>query len=92
MKVEEIPDGETLFDKMGTFRPMIVFLDIRLPGEKGLELIPKIKSAYPETLVIVLTAYDLPEYREAAFNGGADGFISKGSLNLSELAIMLNLE
>ncbi len=47
-----------------TFRPILIFMDIRLLGENGLELTKKIKVRYPNTIVIMLTGYDLPEYRE----------------------------
>jgi DNA-binding NarL/FixJ family response regulator len=89
MVLEEAVDGTGAFDKIKSFLPDLVFLDIRLPGESGLELTEKIKARYPEIVVVILTDYDLPEYREAAFHGGADDFIPKGSLNLSEIAALI---
>ena len=79
MKIEEEPDGSGLFSKMDAFHPDIVFMDIRLPGENGLELTKKIKMIYPEVTVVILTSYDLPEYRQAACRSKADYFISKDS-------------
>ncbi|RPI99103.1 MAG: response regulator, partial [Deltaproteobacteria bacterium] len=38
MKIAEEPDGRELFPEMDAFHPDIVFMDIRLPGENGLEL------------------------------------------------------
>jgi DNA-binding NarL/FixJ family response regulator len=57
-------------------RPSLVFMDIRLPGENGLKLTQKVKNRYPSTIVIILTGYDLPEYREAS-SQYADYFFSK---------------
>jgi DNA-binding NarL/FixJ family response regulator len=79
MKIEEEPDGRELFSKMDAFHPNIVLMDIRLPGENGLELTKKIKIAYPDVTVVILTSYDLPEYQQAARQSKADYFVSKDS-------------
>ena len=79
MEIEEVPDGTNLFNKIDSFHPKIVFMDIRLPGENGLELTQKIKVKYPDIIVIILTSYDLPEYRQAARESMADFFVPKGS-------------
>ena len=79
MEIEEAPDGRDLFNKIESFHPKIVFMDIRLPGENGLELTKKIKKNYPDITVVIVTSYDLPEYREAARESMADYFVPKGS-------------
>jgi DNA-binding NarL/FixJ family response regulator len=60
-------------------------MDIKLPGVNGLELTRKIKAAHPNITIFILTSYDIPEYREAAFQYGADRFVPKTSLNRMEL-------
>ncbi len=57
----------------------LVFIDISLPGESGLDLTAKLKSEHPEFVVSILTIHDSPEYREAALQRGADYFVSKGA-------------
>ena len=79
MEIEEEPDGRGLFNKIESFHPKIVFMDIRLPGENGLELTKKIKMNYPDIIIVVITSYDLPEYRQAARENMADFFVPKGS-------------
>jgi len=79
MEIEEKPDGENLLNKIDSFHPKIVFMDIRLPGENGLELTKKIKKNYPDIIIIILTSHDLPEYRQAARESMADYFVPKGS-------------
>jgi DNA-binding NarL/FixJ family response regulator len=81
MVVEEAMNGAEAMEKVETFLPELVFMDIRLPGETGLELTKKIKASHPQILIIILTDYNLPEYRKAAFDNGADDFVVKGSLN-----------
>lgn len=79
MEIEEEPDGRALFGKIDSFHPRIVFMDIRLPGENGLELTKKIKEKYPDIIIVILTSYDLPEYRQAARDSMADYFVLKDS-------------
>jgi DNA-binding NarL/FixJ family response regulator len=39
-----------------------------------------IKSRYRDTLIAILTNYDLPEYRERAFNAGANYYFTKSDV------------
>jgi DNA-binding NarL/FixJ family response regulator len=89
MAIEEALDGKEALEKVTTFLPELIFMDIRLPGQNGLELTRRIKTSHPDITIIILTDYDLPEYREAARCGGADGFISKGALNLTDIGALI---
>ncbi|MGB7572309.1 MAG: response regulator transcription factor [Thermodesulfobacteriota bacterium] len=75
----EAANGEEAMQKIKTLSPDAIFMDLRLPGENGLELTKKIKAQYPDIVVVILTNYDLPEYREAAYQSRADHFLSKDS-------------
>ena len=88
MDIAEEPDGSELFSKIETFHPSIIFMDIRLPGENGLVLTQKIKMNYPDVTVIILTSYDLPEYRQAARQNKADHFVTKDSPTQDFLALV----
>ncbi len=78
VEVYEAIDGEEALLQAETLRPNLIFMDIRLPGENGLQLTQKIKARYPNMIVIILTGYDLPEYRESS-SRYADYFFSKDS-------------
>jgi CheY-like chemotaxis protein len=80
---EAIDAGEALL-QVETLRPNLIFMDIRLPGENGLQLTQKIKARYPNIIIIILTGYDLPEYREAS-SLCADYFFSKDSLTTQNI-------
>jgi len=86
--IREEPDGHQLLPTVDAFRPNIIFMDIRLPGENGLELAQKIKKSYPEIVVVILTSYDLPEYRQAATQSKADHFVTKDSPTQDFLALV----
>jgi len=75
----EATNGEEAMEKIKAFSPEAILMDLRLPGENGLELTKKIKAQYPNIIIVILTNYDLPEYREAAYQSGADHFVSKDS-------------
>ncbi|MGH8580302.1 MAG: response regulator [Gammaproteobacteria bacterium] len=57
----------------------LVFVDISLPDENGLDLAARIKAEHPRFTVGILTMHDSPEYRRAALQHGADYFVSKGA-------------
>ncbi len=44
-----------LFDKIETFSPHVVVLDVLMPGTGGLQVLKKIKADHPEIQVILLT-------------------------------------
>jgi DNA-binding NarL/FixJ family response regulator len=50
----------------------------------------KIKIACRAVIVIVLTSYDLAEYRKAAKESGADYFISKGSSTTEDILTLID--
>jgi DNA-binding NarL/FixJ family response regulator len=83
--LEEAGDGKTALEKIGKALPDLVFMDIKLPGENGLHLTEHIKKEHPGVIVAILTSYDWPEYREAAFRLGANYFILKGSTTNKEV-------
>ncbi len=86
MDIDEAGDGKEAMSKVKSSRPDLIFMDIKLPGENGLELTKKIRADSPGIIVIILTSYDLPEYREAATLYGANDFLTKGSSTGEEIA------
>jgi DNA-binding NarL/FixJ family response regulator len=89
MAIEEANDGTEALQKIDTLLPSIVFMDIKLPGENGLDVTQKIKAQHPEMIIMILTSYDLPEYRDAAFRYGANHFIVKGSSTFEEISSLI---
>ena len=89
MDISEAGNAEEALSKMVTFTPDLIFADIRLPGESGLEFTRKIKSMHPNIPIIILTSYDLPEYREAAKEHQVDYFLSKGTATKENILEMV---
>ncbi len=88
--IYEAADGEEALRKVEAFLPDLIFMDIRLPGENGLDLTKRIKALHPNIIVIILTAYDLPEYREIS-RQYADYFFSKGSTTENIFALVQSI-
>src|SRR6202049_1553258 len=55
----------------------LVLLDLQLPDAQGLEMLDQIKTEYPETQVIILTAHDTLNNAIESIKRGAYHFISK---------------
>lgn len=74
--VGSLEEARTLID--GDAPPQVVILDIRLGGQRGLELLTgahQARSGRPA--IVVWTAYDVPQYVAFAFRSGAAGFVLK---------------
>lgn len=89
LDISEAPNAEEGLKKVNALRPDLIFVDIRLPGQSGLDFTRKIKSTHPNIPIIILTSYDLPEYREAAKKYQADHFLSKGTTTKQDILKMV---
>lgn len=89
LEILEAATGQDAFRVVQERRPHLIFLDIKLPDENGLDLTRRIKLVDTDTTVVILTSYDIPEYRQAAFRNGASCFICKQSASPQDIAAMI---
>jgi DNA-binding NarL/FixJ family response regulator len=75
--VGEAGDGEDTVRLVKQLKPDIVLMDIAMPIVNGVEATKQIKTSVPQTRVLVLTAYDNPEFITAAIDAGAAGYLLK---------------
>ncbi|WP_128376651.1 response regulator [Streptomyces cavernae] len=75
--VAEAGDGHDAVELARRHRPAVAVLDIRMPRMNGLEAATEIRSAVPETGVIMLTTFGEDDYILQALGGGAAGFLIK---------------
>jgi len=87
--IAEANDGEEALRAIPAFLPDLIFMDIRLPGQNGLEVTRKVKADHQEIPIVVVTSYDFPEYREAAIQAGATFFIGKDSLSMDSISRLI---
>ncbi|GAA4581331.1 response regulator transcription factor [Planotetraspora phitsanulokensis] len=78
-------DGEAAVDLVEAERPDVVLMDLRMPKMDGVEATRRIRAAYPDTQVVVLTTYSDDESVFAALQAGARGFLTK-SADAEEIA------
>jgi len=62
---------------VGQVNPQVVLLDIRLPGEGGLEVARRINSRFPEVRVVMLTSFADEDLVMSAIRAGAVGYLLK---------------
>ena len=67
---------EAIFEARST-TPDLILMDVVMPGESGLEGLPKILHEHPEVKVLVLSMQDDPRYVREAFAAGASGYVLK---------------
>jgi DNA-binding NarL/FixJ family response regulator len=77
--VSEARGREDAMQQIKRHRPGLIVTEIDLRGRRSLDLLKNIQAVHPEGVIAVLTSFDLPEYREAATQSGAQYFISKSA-------------
>jgi DNA-binding NarL/FixJ family response regulator len=83
--VGAVGSAEDALPLVGAQRPDVILLDLELPAQSGLEAIPKLRTARPQSKILILTAYDTDERVIGALQAGAQGYLLKGA-SLEEIA------
>ena len=76
-RVEMAADGRAGLDALTRTSYDLLLLDLALPGESGIDLLPRIKSLAPELPIIMITAYGTVHNVVDAIRAGAANFIQK---------------
>jgi DNA-binding NtrC family response regulator len=76
-RVEMAIDGEEGLAILEKRSYDLVLLDLALPGQTGLELLPQIHERYPELPVVMITAYGTVDNVVEAVRAGAENFVQK---------------
>jgi DNA-binding NtrC family response regulator len=76
-RVSKFTSAEPALEAMGQAHPHLVLLDIGLPGLSGLEALERIKAESPETVVIMITAYEDVQTVVTAMKNGAHDYLVK---------------
>ncbi len=75
--VAEAHDGIDAIRVLLQMKPAFAFVDLKLPGASGTDVIAKTRRKLPETKFIVLTGATSPELLDAIIGSGADAVITK---------------
>ena len=77
--IAEAENGEDCLDKLKTFRPDVLLLDINMPKMNGLEVLKALKDRKSKVKVLVLTVHNETEYLMKAVDIGINGYVLKDS-------------
>jgi two-component system chemotaxis response regulator CheY len=76
-EIVEAGDGFSALEVFSLEKPLLVMLDLTMPGINGFEVLRELKNLDPAVKVIVASADVQSLTRDLAFREGADGFINK---------------
>ncbi len=77
--VGEATDGVEAIKLAEELQPDIVLMDIGMPEVNGIEATRRIKSEYPDMVVLILTMHRSDEYFFQVLEAGASGYVLKGA-------------
>ena len=91
IRVRGAEDGEALDALLRQRHADILVVDLNLPGEDGLSICQRMREAFPEIGLVMLTARVMPADKTAGYQSGADVYLTKPA-NVDELeAVVANL-
>lgn len=91
IRVRGAEDGEVLDALLRQRHADILVVDLNLPGEDGLSICQRMREAFPEIGLVMLTARVMPADKTAGYQSGADVYLTKPA-NVDELeAVVANL-
>lgn len=75
--VGEAQDGEEIRQLVADLRPQILLLDLIMPNLSPSGLEKWVRTNYPETITLVLTAHDRDAYLSSMIEAGVAGYLDK---------------
>ncbi|MGZ4410436.1 MAG: response regulator [Gaiellaceae bacterium] len=67
-------------------KPDVILLDVVMPDQSGLDVLPTLLHEHPDTRVLVLSMQDDPQYVRQAFASGASGYVLKEAADTEVVA------
>lgn len=81
-------DGGNAFENCKAFQPEAVLLDLKMPRENGLTLLPRLKEILPDARIVMLTGYgSIATAMEAVKLGGSDYLMKPADSGQIEAAL-----
>lgn len=75
--VDTASSGIEALEKLEKFPFDLLFVDMKMPGMDGIELLEKVKEEYPDTIVVIITAYGSIDTAVNAMKMGASDYLLK---------------
>ncbi|MDE0885929.1 MAG: sigma-54 dependent transcriptional regulator [Myxococcota bacterium] len=87
-RVNEVADGESALDALSSDQFDIAFLDIRMPGHSGLEILDQLRATGSNTAVVIITAQNTMENAVEAMKRGALDYLVK-PFSLAQISALI---
>ncbi|MDG2334603.1 MAG: sigma-54 dependent transcriptional regulator [Myxococcota bacterium] len=87
-RVNEVADGESALDALSSDQFDIAFLDIRMPGHSGLEILDQLRATGSNTAVVIITAQNTMDNAVEAMKRGALDYLVK-PFSLAQISALI---
>jgi two-component system, NarL family, response regulator NreC len=84
--VGEAGTGREAIFRARALKPDVILLDVVMPDQSGLDVLPTLRHEQPDTKVLVLSMQDDPQYVRQAFAAGASGYVLKEAADTEVVA------
>lgn len=75
--VGEAESGEGAVEMVGALKPLMVLMDINMPGMNGIEATRRITADFPHVMVLLLSTYQADDLPADAASSGYAEYINK---------------
>lgn len=79
-RIVEAKDAQEALGLVRATRFDLILLDITMPGRSGLDVLPELRSAQPESPILVMTMHGEEQFAERVLRAGGAGYIMKSEL------------
>ena len=83
--IGEAATGEEAITMVAELHPLLVLMDINMPGINGIEATREIMAVAPDTVVFLCSTYQLSDLPPDAITSGARAYVNKEDLGAEEL-------
>lgn len=87
--LEAVGDGPEFLEAFDRLKPDLCVLDISMPKMSGIEVANRIKQSDAQAKIVFLTLHDDFDFRAAALDTGAEGYVTKARMG-GDLLLAVN--
>lgn len=91
LKIIEAENGREAIEKAYSLKPDIVFMDMKMPGMDGIEVIEEIQRIIPSTKFVIVSAYDSFYYAQKAMNINVAQYLLKPVKRINIISVVEKL-
>jgi len=77
--VSQAVDGADVLKQLGSLKPDVILMDLKMPNMDGAEATRRIVADHPGIKVLILSTFDADSYVLQALRAGASGYVLKDS-------------